>query len=439
MNKSDSERIKAVLDKSSFHEVSSIKEADFVIINSCSVRQSAVDRIYGRINQLKKQFPEKKIFITGCLLQKDKNNLKDRTDLIFNIKKLEELPKIIKSKNLSGKEKSYFKIEPQFSTLPVAYIPIMTGCNNFCSYCVVPYVRGCEISRNQKEIIEEIEKALKKGAKEIWLLGQNVNSYNFSEKGKTIKFPDLLRQINEINGDFWIRFTSSHPKDFSDDLITAISECEKFKPYLNLPIQAGDNEILKKMNRPYKVSDYKKIIEKVRAKIPDIAISTDIIVGFSGEMEKQFKNTEKIFKEIAFDMAYISEYSPRSGTTAFKLKDDVSKQEKARRRKILENLLIKNSMEKNKKLLDKKERVLIYEQRKNELIGKSEHYKTIKIVLTEKTKENYIGKFVDVKITEIFPWGLKGELINNKLVVILGPTTVGKTDLAIKLAKIFKG
>ncbi|MDP2820922.1 MAG: MiaB/RimO family radical SAM methylthiotransferase, partial [bacterium] len=348
MNKSDSERIKSILNETGFCEVFSIKEADFIIINTCSVRQSAVDRVYGRINQIKKLFPNKKIFISGCLLTRDKNNLKDKVDLIFNIKNLSDLPKTIKAKNLGNSRQSYFKIEPEFSTLPIAYIPIMTGCDNFCSYCVVPYVRGREVSRAPKEIIEEIKKSLEKGAKEIWLLGQNVNSYNFSGKSKTIKFPDLLRQVNGIKGDFWIRFTSSHPKpstraklgagpvprrpapkigggtgagDFSwDELIKAMAECGKFKPYLNLPIQAGDNAILKKMNRPYKISDYKKIIKKVRAKMPDIAISTDIIVGFPGETEKQFKNTEKIFKEIEYDMAYISEYSPRSGTAAFKFK-----------------------------------------------------------------------------------------------------------------------
>ena len=439
MNKSDSERIKAVLDKSAFREVSSIKEADFVIINSCSVRQSAVDRVYGRINEIKKTFPSKKIFITGCLLQRDKEKLKNKADIIFDINNLRNLPKILNREIIRNKAIDYFEISPQFSTIPVAYIPIMTGCNNFCSYCVVPYVRGCEISRNPKEIIEETKRALEKGAKEIWLLGQNVNSYNFSKKGNAIKFPDLLRQVNEIKGDFWIRFTSSHPKDFSDDLIQAMTECEKYRPYLNLPVQAGDNEILKKMNRPYKASDYRKIIKKVRAKIPEIAISTDIIVGFPSETKKQFQNTAKLFKEIKYDMAYISEYSPRLGTTAFKLKDDVPKQEKARRRKILEDLLIKNSIRKNKKLLGKKERVLVYEQRGNELFGKSEHYKTVKIVLTKKTKENYVGKFIDAKVKKIFPWGLKGELISNKLVVILGPTAVGKTDLAIKLAKIFNG
>ncbi|MDP2820781.1 MAG: tRNA (adenosine(37)-N6)-dimethylallyltransferase MiaA, partial [bacterium] len=201
----------------------------------------------------------------------------------------------------------------------------------------------------------------------------------------------------------------------------------------------GDNAILKKMNRPYKISDYKKIIKKVRAKMPDIAISTDIIVGFPGETEKQFKNTEKIFKEIEYNMAYISEYSPRSGTAAFKFKDDVSSREKARRRKILENLLIKSALKKNKNLLNKKTKVLIYEQNRTELIGKSEHYKTVKIVLPEKTKENFVGKFIDAKILKVFPWGLKGELINNKLVVILGTTAAGKTDLAIKLAKDFNG
>lgn len=440
MNKSDSERIKAVMEDEEYKEVFSLKDANFVIINSCSVRQAAIDRVYGRINQLKKQSPEKKIIITGCLLEKDKKKLKDRVDLIFNINNLWDLPNLLNG--IIGKRKptkSYFKIEPKFLNLPVTEIPIMTGCNNFCSYCVVPFVRGREISRPMEEIINEVKKALEMGAKEIWLLGQNVNSYDYLKNSKKIKFPDLLRAVNEIQGDFWIRFTSSHPKDFSDDLIEAMAESKKYKPYLNLPAQSGDNTILKKMNRPYDINQYKKIIKKVRKQIPDIAISTDVIVGFPGETERQFNNTKKLFQEIEFDMAYISKYSPRFGTASFKIKDSISMLQKNQRKKILNSLLQKTSLKQNQKFFGKRVKVLVYKQIKKELIGKSEHYKTVKVVLPSKTKENFEGKFIYAKITKIFPWGLKGELINNKLVVILGPTASGKTNMSLKLAKDFNG
>jgi len=440
MNKSDSERIRTIMENNEYQEVFLIKQADFIIINSCSIRQTAIDRVYGRINQTRKHYPQKKIIITGCLLKNDIKKIRDKVDLIFNISNLSDLPRFLNNR-LSKKNstKSYFKIKPKFSTLPIAEIPIMTGCNNFCSYCVVPFVRGREISRPVEEIINEVKNALESGAKEIWLLGQNVNSYDYLRDDKIVKFPDLLRIVNEIPGDFWIRFTSSHPKDFSDDLIQAMTESKKYKPYLNLPIQSGDNSILKKMNRPYSISQYKKIIKKVRKQIPGVAISTDIIVGFPGETKKEFENSQKLFKEIEFDMAYILKYSPRYGTTSFKFKDLVSKEEKIRRAKVLEKILIKTALKKNKKFLGRQIKVLIYRQDEDCLMGKSEHYKTLKVFLKEKTKENFVGKFVDTKITKVSSWGLGGELISNKLVVILGPTASGKTNMSIKLAGDFNG
>jgi tRNA-2-methylthio-N6-dimethylallyladenosine synthase len=276
----------------------------------CSVRQSAVDRVMG----LREKLKNKKVMVTGCILKKDKLKLE------------KEFGKIIEINKLIG------KVKENLSKNIIVYIPIMTGCNNFCSYCVVPYTRGREVSRPQKEIICEIKKLIKNGAKEIWLLGQNVNSYKYN-------FPRLLRKINKIRGDFWIRFMSSHPKDFSNDLIKAMAECKKVAKYLNLPIQSGSNEILKKMNRPYTVEQYKNLIKKIREKIPNINLSTDVIVGFPGETEKQFKDTVKLFREIKYNIAYINKYSPRSGTASFKLKDDVSPKEKIRRERILKKII----------------------------------------------------------------------------------------------------
>ena len=207
-----------------------------------------------------------------------------------------------------------------------ALIPVSYGCDNFCTYCIVPLARGREISRTVIDIESDVKKAITNGAKEIWLLGQTVNSY----KNGDVKFHDLLRLVNKIDGDFWIRFTSPHPKDFSDDLIKAMADCEKFAPYINLPVQSGNNTVLKRMGRPYTVGYYKKLVSKIRKAMPDIAISTDIIVGFPGETRKQFEDTVKLFEEIKFDMAFISEYSPRPKTAAAKLfKDNISSKEKS--------------------------------------------------------------------------------------------------------------
>ena len=321
MNKADSEKIAAVLENKGYKAASKINEADLIVVNMCSVRQSAVDRVYGVLEKLKSQKLEVKTILTGCILKKDKKKFAKLFDEIIDVK---DLIKNIKSK---------------YSNNSSASIPIMTGCNNFCSYCVVPYTRGEEISRPLKEITCEVEGLIKRGIKEIWLLGQNVNSYKYG-------FSELLRAINKIPGKFWIRFTSSHPKDFSDDLIEAMTECKKVAKYLNLPVQSGDDKILKKMNRPYTVKQYKNLVKRIRKKIPDINLSTDVIVGFPGETKKQFENTVKLFKEIKYDIAYINKYSPRSSTVAAKLKDNVSPKEKKRREKILEKTLKQKSQKK---------------------------------------------------------------------------------------------
>jgi len=370
INHSDSERISQFLDKEHEH-APDIKRADLVVVNMCSVRQSAVDRVYGLAPKLK----GKRTILTGCMLKKDKLKL---SEIFDEIREPEEL---IKShQGVSG------------------LIPIMKGCNNFCSYCVVPYTRGKEISRKRKEIVCEAKRLVKNGVKELWLLGQNVNSYKND-------FPKLLREINNIKGKFWIRFTSSHPKDFSDALIKAMKECEKVTPYLNLPVQSGDNEILKKMSRPYTIEKYKKIIEKVKREIKGITVSTDIIVGFPSETKKQFENTKKLFEEIEYDMAYINKYSPRPGTAAEKMKNNISVKEKRQREKELTDILRKTAMKNNKRFVGKTIEVLPSEYSDGFLTGKSFHYKTVRF----RGGKNLIGKFVKVKITNAFPWRLKGK------------------------------
>jgi tRNA-2-methylthio-N6-dimethylallyladenosine synthase len=298
-----------------------------------------------------------------------------------------------------------------------ALIPVSHGCDNFCAYCIVPLARGKEISRRVLDILNDVKKAVDNGtpqehfhfskagyrqkklvAKEIWLLGQTVNSY----KNGYVKFHDLLRLVNDIPGDFWIRFTSPHPKDFSDELIKTMAECEKFAHYINLPVQSGNNTMLKRMGRPYTVGHYKKLVGKIRRAMPDIAISTDIIVGFPGETKKQFEDTKKLFKEIKFDMAFISEYSPRPKTAAAKMfKDDVPHKEKEMRKNELNEILKKTALENNQKLVGKTVKVLN---------GRTEGNKPTEI---ERESANWRtkNKFVYAKITKANIWSLKGKLL----------------------------
>jgi len=405
MNKSDSERIAGVLEKIGYKRASKENEADLILINMCSVRQSAVDRVYGmakKFAKLKIQNLKLKTLLTGCVSKKDFEKFKNSFDYILSIKALSKWPEFLK------KEKFYFypnprdekfikecgaeylkeksKREKNFSV----FIPISTGCDNFCSFCIVPYVRGPLICRSHEEILEEAKEAIKNGAREIWLLGQIVNNYFYPQTDKkAVSFADLLRMVNEIEGDFWIRFTSPHPKNFSDELIETMAKYQKVTPYLNLPVQSGDDEILKKMNRGYTIKEYKNLVKKIKRAFKkyrkglekEIAISTDIIVGFPGETEKNFQNTVKLFKEMKFDMAYIAQYSPRPGTAAEKMKDDVKKEEKERRWKILTEILKKIALEKNKKFIGKEIAVLIDEEKNGFLFGKTRHYKTVKIQL----------------------------------------------------------
>ncbi len=313
MNESDSKRISSVLEKKGYSAASTINEADFIVVNMCSVRQSATDRVFGigqKLIKLKTENPKIKTVLTGCILKSDKIKFRKIFDEIWNKKTL-------------------------LSDRPSSYIPISNGCNNNCSYCVVPLTRGRLICRPHKKILTEIKNAVKNDLKEIWLLGQNVNDYN----SEGVNFAKLLKMASNIPGDFQIRFMSPHPAYFTNELIDTMAKHKKIARYLNLPVQSGDNKILKAMNRPYTVLQYKNLVKKIRKKIPDINLSTDIIVGFPGETKKQFENTVKLFKEIKYDMAYISKYSSRTGTAAFKLKDNIPIKEKKRRWKILNDLL----------------------------------------------------------------------------------------------------
>jgi len=345
MNISDAERVSAVLESMKYKKTSNINEADLIMVVMCSVRQSAVDRIFGLVEKFKKLNKKPKTILTGCILKKDKKTFSQNFDYIIDIKNIKNLSKIL-AKNLHHNlddrrdydAENYFNIAPKYFNKTRAFLPISNGCNNFCAYCVVPHTRGKLVCRNHKKILEEANGLISRGFKEIWLLGQNVNDYS-SLADNSVDFPELLKMVNNLPGKFKIFFMSPNPKNFSDKLIKTMAQCKKFSRYLNLPIQSGDNEILKKMNRPYTAEKYIALVKKIRKAIPDINLSTDVIVGFPGETKKQFANTAKLFKKIKFNIAYINKYSPRYGTAAAKLKDDVSWDEKKRRERILQNII----------------------------------------------------------------------------------------------------
>ncbi|MCX6740733.1 MAG: tRNA (N6-isopentenyl adenosine(37)-C2)-methylthiotransferase MiaB [Candidatus Parcubacteria bacterium] len=429
MNISDAERIEAVLGSLGYNKTKLCDDADLVIFVTCSVRQSAEDRVWGivrNLNRLRSKGKKLKVILTGCMaLRKEVVRKMTGVDIFLDIKDLNKLPQLLGIKPGKEEIESYLSVKPKYENKFTAYVPIMTGCNNFCAYCIVPYVRGREMSRSPQEVIKEVKELIKKGYKEIILLGQNVNSYapelkiqsselrTRSKNSKLLKitdFPDLLEYIAQLSGNFWLSFLTSHPKDLSDKLIEVIAKNPRICPYINLPVQAGDDLILKKMNRKYTVKQYKLLVKKIRKSIPEVAISTDIIVGFPGESKKQFLNSVKLFKDMKYDMAYLNQYSPREGTASAKMKDTVSHAEKERRDKELDKVLNKTALAINKKLVGKVLDVLVERKGKSDLwLAKTKTFKVVKFT----SDKNLLGKFVKIKITKAKSFGLEGDSVDS--------------------------
>lgn len=354
-NQADSEKIAGYLGAVGFKPAKKIGQADWVIVNTCSVRQSAEDRVYGLVKNLTKS-PEYQILLTGCILYHPVADLKKRLPEVDWFVKTKEWPDFL-GERFKGVGVQRCRVGPRRENKTHAWVPIMEGCNHYCTYCVVPYARGREVSPPLEEIVCEVEKLAQQGYKHITLLGQNVNSYGKDFKNSKFKaqmskrqlksqnfkkfrtpFALLLATLNEISGLKKISFITSNLWDLTDDIIEAM-KLPKIDRYLHLPVQSGDDEILRRMNRPYTAAHYLKLVKKIRDKIPDIKIGTDLIVGFPGETKKAFENTIKLCKKVGFEKAYIAKYSPRSSTAAYKLKDNVSYQEKKRRWEILEKLI----------------------------------------------------------------------------------------------------
>lgn len=308
INTSDSERIATLLEKKGYKRSTKPTTADLVVITSCSVRQKPIDKIKNQILTLKRSKKNPEVIITGCVLNTDKKMFKKMGAVMKNFKEIEN---IIPTEN---------------------YIPITRGCDNFCTYCAVPYTRGRMRHRNANKIITEVASLIKKGHKEIILLGQNVNSYP--------NFVGLLRKITSLNGNFKIKFITNHPKDFSDELIQEMKNNPKIIKYIHLPYQAGDNTILKRMNRKYTRQHYLKLVDKIKKSIPNVEITTDVIVGFPGETKKQFQHTVNVAKAVGFKQIYIGKFSPRKGTPAAAMNDNVPQEEKKRREQVLRKAIV---------------------------------------------------------------------------------------------------
>lgn len=407
-NISDAERVATILEKNEYIITSEESEADIMIVLACSVKQSAIDRIHGRSKIWKKYKKKSLKVLSGCVLPKDMKKMEQMFDVIFEIKDLADLPNLINNKQSTKNKKDYFNylsITPKHSNNFQAMVPISNGCNNFCTYCAVPYTRGREVSRPFDEIISEVTDLIKNGYKEITLLGQNVNSYgNDIKNGKT--FLNLLRELDKIEGKFWIRFISNHPKDFPDKLLKELPKLKKVTPHIHLPMQSGSTKILKAMNRKYTRNEFLILVEKIRENIPNVAISTDTIVGFPEETEKDFKETISVYEKSRFDMAYISQYSSRPGTASAKKEDSITKEEKKRRCKELTEVLKKTALENNKRYVGKTVEVLAGKEHKGYLWGRTNTFKLVKF----KGPKKLIGDFIEIKIESTTPWTLSGTL-----------------------------
>ena len=439
MNHSDSERLASLLEGYGYKNTDTIENANLVIFNTCSIKQKAEDKVLGQMNAISKLKRKKSnilMGITGCMTRipsSSNSEVKDplfklvkNLDICFPIKDLPKLAGLLKEvkPELSRFEmeeadlKNYFKIQPKYKTKFQAYLPIMTGCDKFCTYCIVPYSRGRETSRPIDEILKEAKQLVEEGCIEITLLGQNVNSYGLSwsdkESGKFTyeenPFVQLLKAVDKIEGLKRLRFTSPHPQDMTEDVIDFVAESRTLMPCLHMPLQSGSDYILKKMNRNYDTAKFRSQIEYIRKTIPGCAITTDMIVGFCGETDEQFEETCKFFEEMCFDIAFISQYSTRKGTVAGMLKkDDVPKEVKTERWHRMNDILRKTSTLNNKNFENKTVKVLVEKvNRNNQLSGRSEHMKEVVF----DGSEDLIGTIVDVKIDKALEWLLQGTLVS---------------------------
>ena len=435
LNENDSEKLCGMLEKMGYTKTEKQNDADLALFNTCCVRENAEDKLFGKLGELKRLKEQKGIIIAigGCMMQEKHitDKIKESypfVDILFGTHTLHKFPedlyKVIKEKR---KLEDILDIDGKiYEGLPIkrdskikASVTIMNGCNNFCSYCIVPYVRGRERSRQPRDIIEEVKKLAKEGYKEITLLGQNVNSYLRVEREKNIPFEEyqgvnsfatLLRAINKIDGIERIRFISPHPKDFTDDVIEAIADCEKVCKLVHLPLQSGNTKVLKEMNRKYTKEQYLNLVEKMKNKIPNLTLSTDIIVGFPGETDEEFEDTLEVVEKVRFEQVYMFIYSRRVGTPGDKMQNQIPEDIKHKRFDKLKALVESQIEENNKKYIGTTQKILVEGESKNNSNMLSGRTESNKVVIFEGSKE-LIDKIINIKIISQHMWYLKGEIL----------------------------
>lgn len=426
LNENDSEKISGMLENMGYEMIDDMKLADIVIFNTCCIRENAENKLFGKIGELKKIKKDRDIIIAigGCMSQQEHiiKKIKESysfIDIIFGTHTLYKLPELIYEViDNSKKIVDVIDIDGQIAEgLPIkrnsdysASVTIMYGCNNFCSYCIVPYVRGRERSRRMEDIINEIKDLANNGYKEVTLLGQNVNSYGNDLEGEDVTFANLLYKINDIEGIEIIKFMSPHPKDFTDDVIEAISKCKKVYRLIHLPLQSGSTRILGLMNRKYTKEQYINLAKKIKEKIPDISFTTDVIVGFPSETDEDFRDTIDVLEQIEFEQVFMFIYSRRKGTVADQMENQIDENIKGERLEKVKDVVTQIIDKKNKEYIGKIENILIEGISKtngNMLTGRT---KTNKVINLEGSKE-LIGTMQKVKIVSDHLWYLKGKII----------------------------
>ena len=419
MNEYDSEKLLLDLEKNHYQQTGDIQEADMVLLNTCNIREKAAEKVYselGRVKKIKDHKTDLKIGVTGCVAQAESLEIFDRqpaVDFIVGPQSYHKFPEIISKVNNGERNiiATNFEALDKFQSIaslavkpkPSAFVTIQEGCDKFCTFCVVPYTRGKEVSRSHKDILREITESAKKGVKEVILLGQNVNSYNF----EGISFPSLIYSLAEIDGIKRIRFMTSHPRDMTDELIRAFGNISKLMPFLHLPVQSGSNRILKSMNRGHIVEEYVEIINKLRVVRKDICFSSDFIVGYPGETEKDFQETIDLCEQVQFAQAYSFNYSSRPGTPASR-KEELDEDVKKRRLHVLQDLLTKQQTTFLERQKNRQHNVLFEKIGRgiNEYVGRTEHFSPVTVV----SKENIVGDIRGVEINAVMSHSLRGVL-----------------------------
>ena len=408
MNVADSERLGAALERLDCSESPVLEEADIIVLNSCVVRQGAEDKAAGRLGSLaalKRRHPDKLLALMGCMVGPKTEDLKRRfphVDSFMRPQEFGDLLRLVEARQGTCIDNSLPLVPSRPSV--AAFVPIIHGCDKFCTFCIIPYRRGRERSRPVPELVMEVEMLVKRGVKEVTLLGQNVDSYGH-DLPEQPDLADLLSAVNQVRGIRRVRFLTSHPNDMSQRIIDTVAREEKVCEYINLPVQAGDNEVLANMHRGYTREEYLELVVRVRQAMPEVGLTTDAIVGFPGETEEQFERTMELLHTVRFDKVHVASYSPRPGTIAWrKTEDDVPPEEKRRRHVALEELQREISREINKGMLGRTEEVLIEGEKDGRWHGRTRSNKLVYV----DGGGRYLGELVSVEIQEATPWSVQG-------------------------------